>query len=178
MTRLLRLALLGGLLLALAACDQGPASNTTYLHPAGSWTFLVTATRSGPLLVELRGRPYDEPAALVAHELLAQMGQAIHRREGLQFTDQAAQAGNPAFRVVLTFNDRTAGSRDQCLGRTEGGGPAADRRVDLTATFCREEQVLANVRGWVLKTTGLEDRRFRALIRQVTRELFATTPDH
>ncbi|HMA15276.1 MAG TPA: hypothetical protein VKP12_10855, partial [Kiloniellaceae bacterium] len=47
------------LLLTLAACDQGPATVTPYMHPTGTLDFLAAATRGGgPLYLEIDGDPF------------------------------------------------------------------------------------------------------------------------
>lgn len=173
------IAVVAGLaVLAVAACDDGPASNQTYVHPAGSWSFMVAATRDGPLLVEIHGVAVDGDGPAQVEAVLELMGDAIHRRGGLQFTADRAAAANPAYRVAWTFNAAAGlGSRQHCNGEGQGQPPQAEGRVEILATFCDEDRVLANVRGWVEDVQGLEDKRFQRLVKQVTRELFVKPVD-
>ena len=45
-----------------------------------------------------------------------------------------------------------------------------------SATFCDGPALLSSVRGWVAKIDGADDRRFRQLLGQVTRELMGEAP--
>ncbi len=81
-------------------------------------------------------------------------------------------AGNPSTRVVVTFNPvSTGGAEANCAGRIDGGEPEADGALRLLATFCSGTRALANVEGR-LRRTGAGDERIRALLKQVTLDLF------
>jgi hypothetical protein len=170
-----RRALPGALagLLALAACDQGPSTVTPYMHPSGSFDFLVAATRGeGPLYMEIDGDPFAEGEALEAR-VTAVMEQALQSRVLRLTTDQDA-AEDPAFRLVLVFNPPDSGELLAfCSRQPEGGPPGAADRIELRAGFCRGDDLLAAVDGWVEETAGSADQKFEQLMHQVGRDLFA-----
>src|SRR3546814_4179198 len=76
----LALAALPAALLGLAACDRGPATVTLYMHPTGSFDFLIAATRNeGPLYMEIDGDPFATGEDL-AGPIGAPMAQAVQTR--------------------------------------------------------------------------------------------------
>ncbi len=106
------------------------------------------------------------------------MTQAITWSADPRFTADAASGDGSALRVVVTLNGGGGlGGRDQCLGKSKGGGPLPDGRVRVVATFCDGGDVLANVRGHVSRTGGANDPRFSRLIRQVTQDMFIPSND-
>ncbi len=160
-------------LLALAACDQGPATVTPYMHASGSFEFLIAATRNeGPLYMEIDGDPFAEGEALEAR-ITAVMEQALQTRVLRLTTDQEA-ADDPSFRLVLVFNAPDSGELLAfCSQQPAGGPPAAADRIELRAGFCRGDDLLAAVDGWVEEATGPMDGKFEQLMHQVVRDLFA-----
>ncbi len=159
-------------LLALSACDE-PATNQSYVHPAGSWDFLVQATKSGPLLLKVQGAAFEMDQAAFEAELSELMADAIKRRRFTVTTDPA-QAPQPSLYVVMTVNGgKNLNGQAQCEGRTQGGPPrGADSRLDISASFCGRDKPYANVSGWIEKLAGPDDEKYPKLIGQITRELF------
>ena len=179
MPRLPRLAsaLLLAPLLALAACDQGPATVTPYMHPAGSFDFLIAATRDGgPLYLEIDGDPFGTGEDLEAR-VIAAMEPALQTRVLTLTTDQDA-AEDAAFRLVLVFDPAGDGELFEfCASQPEGGpidveGAASAERIELRAGFCHGDELLAAVDGWVEEASGPDDARFTQLLQQVARDLF------
>jgi len=166
-----RLGLLS--LLLLAACDQGPATVTPYIHPKGTLDFLAAATRGGgPLYLEIDGDPFGSGEAL-EDRVVAAMEPALQSRVLSLTTDQDA-AEDASFRVVLVFNPPGGGELFSfCAQQPEGGPPKAAERLELRAGFCRGDDLLAAVDGWVEEAGGPEDARFTQLLHQVVRGLFA-----
>ncbi|MPZ11315.1 MAG: hypothetical protein GEU89_14070 [Kiloniellaceae bacterium] len=159
-------------LLALAACDQGPSTVTPYMHPSGSFDFLIAATRNeGPLYMEIDGDPFGEGEALES-QVTAVMEKALQSRV-LQLTTEQDAAEDPAFRLVLVFNSPNIGEvLAFCSRQPEGGPPTSAERIELRAGFCRGDDLLAAVDGWVEDAAGTADPRFEQLMRQVVRDLF------
>jgi len=160
-------------LLTLAACDQGPATVTPYMHPTGSLDFLTAATRGGgPLYLEIDGDPFgtgEDLEGLVTRT----MEPALQIRVLKLTTDQDA-AEDPEFRLVLVFNPPASGELLAfCASQPAGGPPASPERIELRAGFCRGDNLLAAVDGWVEEAQGPGDARFEQLMHQVVRELFA-----
>ena len=174
-TRLCRAAAIFGLILGLAACDEGPSSNTRYMHPAGTWDFLVYATQNGPLLIDIEGQALPGNAMEFEGTVIALMNEAQNKRL-VRFTPDPAVAPSPDFRVVVAFNGGAGqDSKALCSGQAKGGGPSSDR-IETLATFCRGGEVLSAVHGWATPSDSAGEARFQVLIQQVTRDLFATAP--
>lgn len=171
MPALPRLACLA--LLTLAACDQGPATVTPYMHPTGSLDFLTAATRGGgPLYLEIDGDPFGTGEDLESL-VTGTMEPALQARVLRLTTDQDA-AEDPEFRLVVVFNPSSSGELMAfCARQPEGGPPASAERIELRAGFCRGDDLLAAVDGWVEEAQGPDDARFAQLMHQVVRELFA-----
>ena len=174
-SRFCRAATVVGLVLGLAACDEGPSSNTRYMHPAGTWDFLVYATQNGPLLIDIEGQALPGNAVEFEGTVIALMNEAQNKRL-VRFTPDPAVAPSPDFRVVVAFNGGAGlDSKALCSGQAKGGGPDNDR-IETLATFCRGGEVLSAVHGWATPSDSVGEQRFQMLIQQVTRDLFATAP--
>lgn len=160
-------------LLLLAACDQGPATVTPYIHPKGTLDFLAAATRGGgPLYLEIDGDPFGSGEAL-EERVVAAMEPALQSRVLRLTTDQDA-AEDASFRLVLVFNPPAGGDLFAFCGRQpEGGPPPEAERIELRAGFCHGDDLLAAVDGWVEEASGPDNTRFEQLLHQVARSLFA-----
>lgn len=174
-----RLLSLGAAALAAvtSACEDGPATVTGTWRSPATWSSMVHASASGPLLVEIHGVPFRLPAsewhaAPEWHAAIAEAmtDQIIGRR--LAFSAAREAVSHPEYRVVLAFNPPDNADAGQlCAGRV-AVAPEAPERIAVLAAFCGNGQLLASVRGWVAKVDGPADRRFRHLLGQITRELF------
>lgn len=167
---------LGSVLVLLAACEDAPRTDVTY-RLDDVWSFARGAMNSGPLPVVIRGNPYDDDAAALDETVIDAMTQAVTWSADPRFMADANAGADSSLRVVFTLNGGGLGGRDQCLGKSAGGGPLADGQVRITATFCDGEEVMANVRGHMARTDGVDDPRFSRLIRQVTRDMFMSSND-
>lgn len=172
--RLLRSLLPLAAMATLAACDEGPATVTPYMHAAGTLDFLAAATRNeGPLYMEIDGAPFTAEGDGLEARLIAVMERAVQARVLRLTTDQEA-AEDPRFRLVVVFNPPGKGELQAfCAAQPEGGPPQAEARIDLRAGFCRGDDLLAAVDGWVVDASGSDDPRFEQLLYQVARDLFA-----
>jgi hypothetical protein len=151
----------------LYSCDDMPITTVTF-RVDDPWTFAVPAL---PLMVEVRGQ-----SGLDAGAVAATMQGAISWYANPRLTVDPAVAGDPSTRLVMTFNPASPGGRDaNCAGRLEGGELEADGPLRLLASFCAGSRVLANVEGR-LSRSGDDGERNRALLRQVTLELFRSAP--
>jgi hypothetical protein len=158
----------------LAGCADAPRTSVTSKAP-DTRQFVTT---SFPLWVEVRGAPYGAAAEVVGETVTAAMKQAYVWNPAAEFTTDPDKATSRTLKVVMTFNAAAGtGAREQCLDRTEGGGPRPDGAVDVVATLCSEGDALANVRGSIAESEGPADLRFSALIRQVTTDMFRDSPD-
>lgn len=159
--------------MTLAACDQGPATVTPYMHPTGSLDFLTAATRGGgPLYLEIDGDPFGAGEGL-AGIVSGTMESALQARV-LRLTTDRDAAEDPEFRLVVVFNPASVGALFSfCASQPEGASPASAERIELRAGFCRGDVLLAAVDGWVEEVKGPDDPRFAQLMQQVVRDLFA-----
>jgi hypothetical protein len=163
-------------LLALAACDQGPSTVTPFMHPSGSFNFLVSATRQdGPLYMEIDGEAFAHDDGL-EDRVGAVIERAVQTRILRLTTDQGA-AEDPHFRLVLVLNPPDKGELLAFCEEQPAGGPAnPESRIDLRAGFCRGDSLIAAVDGWVEEVEGPGDPRVEQLLRQVARDLFSRAP--
>lgn len=153
----------------LAACGDAPVTSVTF-QVDDVWQF---AQSSSPLLVEIHGRPFLDDDADLQEAITEAMTEAATWSSTARFTTDPASAANPFFRVIMTFNGPSGLSgAEQCHGRAQGGEPLANGRISVLATFCSSDQVLANVQGRLRRSEGTVDRRFLALIQQITRDMF------
>lgn len=165
----------GGLavMLVLAGCaGDGPTTQPTLRNP-NAWSFAQGVMNRGPMLVEVRGKPYATDEAVIADTVARAMEQAITWSAGARFTANAEEAASPTFRVVTTFNGPVGlSSAENCRGAVQGGGPAPENQVRLLMTLCDGEDVISNVQGSTGPNSGVADPQFTNLIRQATRDLF------
>jgi hypothetical protein len=160
--------------LAVAGCADGPRTSVTSKAP-DTRQFVTT---SFPLWVEVQGAPYGAKAEGVDETITQAMKQAYTWNPAAEFTTDPDKARGKSPKVVMTFNGAAGtGSREQCQGRSEGGGSLPEGRVEVVATLCSLGDSLANVRGSIAQSEGPADPRFAALIRQVTIDMFRTDLD-
>lgn len=157
-----------------AACEDGPATTPGGWRSPATWSSMVYASSHGPLWLRIHGNPFGAAAGDDFSDQVAQAmtNQIISR--SLALTTNRDQAPQPQLHVVLAFNPPdTLDSRQLCAGQV---ATAADPRDKITvhAVFCENDRLLASVQGWVAKVSGPDDKRFRQLLGQVTRELFGS----
>lgn len=155
---------------ALAACSSVMTTGHTYRHPAAR-NFAQGVMVSGPLLIEVRGNPYDVQHAERDAAVLAATARAFSWNARPRLTMDPMAAGSRDLRLVMAFN-AGGGAREQCLGRNEGGEPQPEAAVDLQATLCDADVPLSNAWGRLPHSTGLQDPSFASLIWLVVQEAF------
>ncbi len=160
------------LVFLLAACDE-PATNRSYLHPAGTLDFLIEATKEGPLLLKIQGAAFDMDQPAFEEEVASLIAGAIQKRR-ITVTTDPTQAPQPSLYVLMTFNGgKSLSGQSQCGGKTKGGSPRGDdARIDVTASFCGNDARYATVSGWVEKLKNRDDEKYPKLIGQIARDLF------
>ncbi|WP_282606778.1 hypothetical protein [Pelagibius sp. Alg239-R121] len=156
----------------LSACDD-PATNQTYVHPAGTWDFLIEATKAGPLLLKVQGEAFDMDRAAFEAEVSDMIAGALQKRR-FSVTTDPSKAPQPSLYVVMTFNGaKSLNGQAQCKGETQGGTPrGSDARLDVTASFCGKDARYATVTGWIEKLKSRDDEKYSKLIGQISRDLF------
>ncbi len=134
---------------------------------------MLYATAKGAMPLQVQGQPFAEAGDLVPVSIEAMSGQVFGRN--FSFVPGSAESVE-GIRVVLAFSPaRNADGAALCRGGKVGGGPAA--RVDALAAFCNGTEALAEVEGWVGRVAGPRDPRFRALLAQMTRDLFGNNDE-
>ena len=172
-----KLAALGAALFSplLSACDSGngPAVVNTF-DRGGVWEHVIYAGKSGPILVDIHGNPFGIADEMLADNVLLHMTNAISRRV-LHYTANEAEAQAPGIKVVLLFGaDKTANANRICQGKLPSVQPGEGDKIDVRAVFCSDDQLMSDVEGWIKGVTGPDDKRFKVLIGDVTRQLFRT----
>jgi hypothetical protein len=157
-------------LAASAGCADVPATSATYRSP-DSRTFAENAMSTGPMLVRMQGRPYAAPQAQIDQAVLGAMSQAMSWTATPRLTTDPAAARIPSMAVVMTFNGGVDGDA-QCRGESQGGEPAPQGAVRVTASFCGSGSLLSNTSGHIDTSSGVDDPLFAELIRQVAYDLF------
>lgn len=160
-------------LLFLSACDQGPATNTRFMHPSGARDFLIAATKNqGPLYLELSGAAFD-PWPNAQSDVIRVMEKAVQWRV-LSLTADRAAAEDQRFKILLVFNAPSSTKAFKlCEEKPSGGAARGDGRVEILAAFCNESNLIAAIHGWVEEAEEPGSQRFEQLIRQTARDLFS-----
>lgn len=159
----------------VSGCGDGPATLAGTWRSPAAWSSLVYATSNGPLLVEVHGSPFGDPAPDFRTAIAAAMTNKVFGRP-TAFTAEPQAAPQPRYRVVLAFNaPASTDPRDLCQGHVATAATPGDR-ITIHGAFCDGTTLLASIQGWVAKVQGRDDKRFQQLIGQVTRELFGSPP--
>jgi len=165
----LPLLLIAGL--TLAGCErEGPNTQRYFLHPGGTEDFLRAVSVKGPVSILRQGTPYPgQDAELEA--LIVKRFTEGQQKVPLRFHFGPAAAPDDT-RIVLAFqppDNRT--SVALCEG--EQLGRSAPGKFVVLAAVCVGTQRLAEVKGWTLKETTLDDPDLPQLLGQLIRELVA-----
>jgi hypothetical protein len=156
---------------ALAGCANAPATSATYQSP-DSRTFAENAISTGPMMVEIQGRPYAASAEQIDDAVLRAMRDGMSWTATPRLTTDPAAAKIPSMVVVMTFNGGVVDANVQCSGGSEGGEPQPQGAVRVTASFCGNGSLISNTTGHIDTSSGVGDPLFAELIRQVAYDLF------
>lgn len=171
MFRKLASAALLSLPLMLGACEEQPSVWSTYTKPSGTWQYMEYASVKGPMLLWVKGNPYDMSKDALDQSLATMMGPFVTGRE-VQFTTDAAAASAPNFRTFLLFNlPESANARLICKGEI----PAAvepGQHHSIHGVFCNRDGLLSSVRALTRKDVGVEDQFTKAVIKGIVNSLY------
>lgn len=167
---------------ALAGCEETPVTSVAF-RIEDPWAIAQGAM---PLPVVVVGSAFATvPPPLVAERLVATMAEAITWNRHARFVLVPAADADAGLRIVVALNGATADCRP-AAGPAPAAAPPAPAaaaasaggygRLSLRALFCDGERPLAAVDGRVGGSDGPGDRRFLALVRQVTGELLRPPP--
>lgn len=165
----IRLAATAVLALPLLGCDDGPASNVSFTTASELWSFTQAAGAAGPITVAALGAPFGARAGTSSATVVDAMAGAFSE-PWLNF----AASDNPAdsaTRLVWLFDPASGFNADAlCSASPPRPQPSAGQRMEIRLVYCQRDRVLAAVHGWMKRPAGAGDERFRALIRQMSRQ--------
>ena len=163
-----------GAALALSGCIGGVVVDEPVYEQHYVDGELEYAARSGELRTNVYGTPFAAAADRVAAVTTADM-KGANRGPEITFTPTPKVNGSEGYHVVMLFSPvRGVTAYDICQAGDGSGHAAAPEsgRVRLLSAFCFNDTLVSTAGGTVAGATGLEDPRFRSLVRQVTLSLF------
>jgi len=165
-----RLPLAGLILAALAACVGGGMTQPAYIGTFSPQTLNYIAGK-GPLYTQIVGNPFSVTDEEVGRIITSTMFGA-HFGPKIQFTTERDPMNTSPYRVVMVLNPGSGvNAGNICRGeQTSMAGPASGS-VRVTAALCASQDRETSLSGSIAASSP-EDPGFRALIRQMTSELF------
>ena len=157
----------------LAGCDEVPQSTLIDMRVPSAFDFLRYAGAQGPVLVEIVGAPLAGGAQLDGETLAGQV-RATFSEPWLSFTGDRAKAAQPDYRIIWVADPPPSLAIDAaCQGKAIAGAVRRADRVEMRAYFCNEQRTLSAVQGSVRRPKTVDDRYWRELVKQMTRQLVA-----
>ncbi|MBL8669365.1 MAG: hypothetical protein JNK11_01825 [Alphaproteobacteria bacterium] len=168
------------LLLALLAGACGPA--TWYPEPLRSLydrESLSVAAKDGSVPTIVRGSPFGAAQAAFAETVTGLM-KGQHFGPMVTFAPRDVAAPRAGYRVVMLFDSDLATGPEGLCGNVSAipivpaaaaPGTGAARTVKVAAAFCVGNRLMSTVFGQAA-AAGPDDDAFRALVRQLTQDLF------
>ncbi len=161
------------LVAAVAALVAGCAAPTTYKWNWAQWNpdKLGYAAGQGAMLTDIRGNPFNAPKTAVDATITDTMYKS-HFGPPVPFVTQAPEDYKSPYRVVMLFDPKeTMSSHELCTGEPEAGDPDGGV-IKVAAALCAQDIHETSVWGTVARTSSPDDPEFKALIRQMTTQLF------
>jgi len=169
-------ACVSALPLMAAGCGEAPTVIQNYTKGEDIvWSMVQTASRKGPMLVEVAGNPFGGGDEQLNKIILGTMKGAIQKRV-ITYTLDKTKASEPSFKITLLFGAPTTLNGNRIC---EGEWPEPQynmEKITLRAVFCSRDELLSDVEGFVQNVTSAEDAKFKLLIENVLRELILLTP--
>jgi hypothetical protein len=155
--------------LGLIACDD-----VTVHEPVGPQRYTDSdfqyAARNGEIKTEVVGNPFGDDAGFAA--AVVEHMQNAQRGPPARFVLAPERGGSEPYRVVMAFNPPRNATADQACARAAGlATTRGSQSIYLLAVFCSGETALSQASGTVGAVSDARDRKFRSLVRQVTRAL-------
>jgi hypothetical protein len=118
------------------------------------------------------GNPFDIDRAELETRLVAMLNESPTFLQPTNFTTTPGPSARPQYRAMLLSNRALALPNQIC--RSPESVPVAElgETMRLTAVFCRRGGFLSTVTGELEAVDGIDDPRFRRLIRQMVPLLF------
>jgi hypothetical protein len=154
----------------LLGCDEGPSSNLSFTATPDIWSFVTAVGASGPLLVDVRGNPFNAPDRMIAEEVARAIG-ATFTEPWLHVTTDPERAASKDTRLIWLLDPQAGFNADAaCAGELPALG--AGRRVtEIRAVFCHRGRPLSAVHGWMRRPETGGDPKWRNLTSQMARQL-------
>lgn len=160
-------------LVLVAACAGTVRLTQLNITPTYSPNEFAYAAADRDLHVVIVGNPFGGDQAAFESAVTDAM-QGRHWGQPTNFTTTPGENARLAFRVVLIFDPQVGmNSARQCREEMVGVQTVPrDDEIEISAAFCREENLRTRIRGRVSGATGPQDPVFRELVGQVTNGLF------
>jgi hypothetical protein len=162
-------AVTAGVILSVVACDDLPTT-TVIRRTEDPW---AVAQGAGLLPLIVFGRPAFASDVAVEDAVFRAANQAITWTATPPLVQPRPGDESAGMRLVYVFN---GDGGDACAVAPSAGEPLPKGRITLVAALCDGAEFVARVDGRLGRSEGLEDHRFRRLIRQTTRDLLAPPP--
>jgi hypothetical protein len=171
----IRLRLVSAALVALvlAACTDVRSVNSGYPYQSSTArSYLAWAAAAGPVLLELRGNPFQATDQAAAAALAEDASGSVHGIP-VRFTAKAGEAAHPDWRVVYAFNTGAATAYSAVCG-AKGAAEPTQSGKEMTAllVFCNEAKPIIAASVWAKPVAGPGAEGFRALAQHSMRDLF------
>ena len=168
----MRIAVLAAAGLLLAACAGQSLIYNNMLSPAyRPYDYGYGAGRRD-LTTIIVGNPFDIDQAELETRLVAMLNESPTFLQPTNFTTTPGPSARPQYRAVLLFNRATVLPNRICRGPDRVPVAELGETMRLIAVFCRYGGFLSQVTGELEGVTGIDDPRFRRLIRQMVPLLF------
>ena len=168
----LRIAALVAAGVLLAACaGQSVIYNNSISSAYRPYDYGYGAGRRD-LTTIIVGNPFDIDQAELETRLVPMLNESPTFLQPTNFTTTPGPSARPQYRAVLLFNRAIVLPTQIC--RSPDSVPVAELgdTMRLTAVFCRRGGFLSKVTGELQDVAGIDDPRFRRLLRQMVALLF------
>ena len=118
------------------------------------------------------GNPFDIDQAELETRLVVMLNESPTFLQPTNFTTTPGPSARPQYRAVLLFNRQVVLPALACRAPERIPLAALGETMRLTATFCRRGGFLSTVTGELDGVTGIDDPRFRQLVRRMVPLLF------
>ncbi|UUX49573.1 hypothetical protein NUH88_19505 [Nisaea acidiphila] len=174
-----RMIALSALMLSVAACGTSVTQAPTGVSGQSKARVLAFAGKQGPILLQVSGEPFREGKAETA-ALSARILSPLYPEVPQGFTVNPQQAGAPQFRFRLAFDPIASTSPGRVCSAGTSNPLSYDRRPSRQAlfmVFCRADVPIAAVKALSDRMNTLQDPKFRDLLMQSARQMFAADPN-
>jgi hypothetical protein len=167
------LACAGALLLTACVMPQGGTVVGSPYFSSYDVAMVGYAGRSGGLLVETLGNPFEAPNAEVAR-IVAKHMEGANAGPAVPFVSEKAEGASPIYRLRVGLNAGISAEglcKADAAAEGSNGQASGPQRIDAVMAFCSGQKRISSVRGHAAGISEPEDQRLRALLRIMTRQI-------